>query len=140
MDVEHGHHLLTRGIVRLMRLPEKGLGQDVKLSLRPDSRLGEIAWSRNIGCSRLATRQTARSGRLVESSGCGSVVFELVAEAGSITYRQVAMKAFGLTIPRKLSPRVVASVSPTVEGWHVKVEVSYLDNMICRYEGDLKAR
>jgi len=50
------------------------------------------------------------------------------------------MKAFGLTIPRKLSPRVVASVSPTVEGWHVKVEVSYLDNMICRYEGDLKAR
>jgi Domain of unknown function (DUF4166) len=137
IDVEHGSGWPTRPMIWLMKLPAAGLRQPVQLEVVNDG--AELLWTRRIGASVLRTRQRASGERLVESSGLGRVSFHLAAEGGALLYRQASIHVAGLPVPSSLSPRVSAVVSPTAEGWHVTVTVTWRQRFVCRYAGPVHA-
>ena len=137
MTVDRGAHPLTPLLAKLLKLPGAGAGQPVELSVRAAKR-GELVWTRQIGSSSLETRQISRGRRLVETNGLGSVAFDLIAEDGTLLYRQVSMRCGGLPLPGVLAPRVAASVSPAESGWVVTVIVTWRGHLICRYTGCMR--
>jgi Domain of unknown function (DUF4166) len=137
IDVEHGPEWLARPMIWLMKLPAAGPRQAVWLDVAGDG--SELVWTRRIGGSVLRTRQRASGSRLVERSGLGRVTFDLSVEDGALLYRQSSIHLAGLPLPSSLSPRVVAVVSATTEGWQVAVTVTWRGRMVCRYAGAIRA-
>lgn len=137
MDVERGASLGARLLARFLGFPAAGLGQRVRLDVRPFG--GEVEWHRSIGKSRLRTYQFAKSGYLVERNRTGMIVFKLIVRDGALVYEQVAMKAARAIVPRGLAPTVRGLVSPTPEGWRVEVEITWRGRLVGRYSGALKA-
>lgn len=135
LDVEHGSHWSSPLLIRLMTLPAAGRGQRVRLDVAPAG--DEVEWVRHIGASVLRTRQRARGSLLVERHGPGEVSFELEVEDGALRYRQVAIGAAGLAVPRFMSPLISARVSPTTAGWYVDVSVTWRGHLVCHYAGAL---
>jgi hypothetical protein len=137
IDVEHGRGWLARAIVSLMKLPDAGPRQPVRLVVAEDG--AELAWTRRIGASMLRTRQGARGPRLVERSGLGSVAFDLSVQDGSLVYRQSSIHVAGVRLPPSLGPRVGAVVSGTEQGWRVVVTAEWRGRLVCRYAGAMRA-
>ena len=137
MTVDRGTHPLTPLLAQLLKLPGAGAGQPVELSVHA-AKSGDLVWTRQIGSARLETRQISRGRRLVETNGVGSVAFDLIAEDGSLRYRQVSMRCAGLPLPGAVAPRVEASVSPTDSGWEVTVIVTWRGHLMCRYTGSMR--
>ena len=137
MDVEHGRGWLVRTLVWLMKLPAAGLRQPVQLEVVADG--SELVWTRRIGRSILRTRQRASGSKLVERSGPGRISFDLAVEGGALLYRQSSIHVAGLQVPPSLSPRVEAVVSATADGWHVAVTVTRCGQIVCRYQGIVRA-
>jgi hypothetical protein len=137
MDVEHGPGWLTRPMIWLMKLPDAGPRQQVRLDVGQDG--PELVWMRRIGRSVLRTRQRANGSRLVERSGAGCVSFDLSVEDGALFYGQSSIHVAGVPLPSSLSPRVGAVVSPTREGWRVVVTVTWRGRLVCRYAGSIRA-
>ena len=124
-------------MIWLMKLPAAGPRQPVQLEVVNDG--SELLWTRRIGRSVLRTRQRASGAQLVERSGLGRVSFHLAVEGGALLYRQASIHVAGLPVPSSLSPRVSAVVSPTAEGWHVTVTVTWRERFVCRYAGPIHA-
>ena len=137
LDVEHGPGWLARPMIWLMKLPDAGLRQAVRLDVAEDG--SDLVWTRRIGASVLRTRQRASGSRLVERSGSGRVSFDLAVENGALLYRQASIHVAGLPVPSSLSPRVAAVVSATAEGWRVVVTVKWRGRIVCRYAGTMRA-
>jgi len=143
VDVTHGRHALTPFFVRAMHLPAEGRGQAVLLTVtldEPPAPSGALMrWSRRIGTTLLATRQFSRNRRLVETSGPGSVEFELgVDDEGSLLYEHAASHFLRLPVPRAFAPRVRARVAGAPEGWHVEVIVEWRAHLVCTYAGSMR--
>jgi hypothetical protein len=143
MDVEHGNQILTPFLIRVMKLPARGTSLPVTLRVTNEPGLATgvttMAWRRQIGATVLATRQFARAGHLVEQSGPGTVAFLLRADAdGSLQYESATCRFLHLRIPRSLSPRVRAQVSPDADGWRVEVAVEWRGRPVCRYGGVMR--
>jgi len=123
-------------MIWLMKLPAAGPRQPVRLDVAEDG--SDLVWTRRIGGSVLRTRQRASGSKLVERSGLGRVSFDLVVDDGSLLYRQSSIHVAGLPVPWSLSPRVAAVVSPTADGWHVVVTVTWRAGILCRYAGTVR--
>ncbi len=136
IDVEHGAGWLARPLIWLMKLPAAGPRQPVRLEVAEDD--SGLVWTRRIGGSILRTRQRAMGSRLVERSGLGRVSFDLAVEDGALLYRQSSIHFAGLPLPSPLRPRVGAAVSPSAEGWHVAVTVTWRGRTLCRYAGAIR--
>jgi hypothetical protein len=136
IDVEQGSGWRARLVIRLMKLPAAGPRQPVRLEVAEDG--PELMWTRRIGRSILRTRQRASGSRLVERSGLGRIAFDLVVDDGALLYRQSSIHVAGLPVPSSLSPRVAAVVSPTADGWHVVVTVTWRGAILCRYAGTIR--
>ena len=120
-----------------MALPAAGLRQPARLQVTEDGQ--DLVWTRQIGASVLRTRQRVRGSQLVESSGLGRVSFYLAAENGALIYFQSSFHIAGLPVPLLLAPHSMAVVSPTANGWHVAVTVTWHRRIICRYSGPIHA-
>jgi uncharacterized protein DUF4166 len=148
VEVVHGRHPLTPFFVSAMKLPSRGDALPVRLRIGSDPSARErnpsrdaviLFWRRQMGSTGLDTRQYARHQRLVEESGPGSVEFVLHADAdGSLRYEHAASCFLRLRLPRVISPRVSARVSPTHDGWSVDVVVEWRGHLICRYRGSMR--
>jgi hypothetical protein len=143
LDVVHGTHRVTPILVALMKLPAAGIRVPVVLGVvsgpaRLDSGQFAMRWERRIGHTPLSTCQYARRGFLVEESGLGRVVFSLRAANGSLLYEDAGLRFLFLRVPRLLSPRVRARVSPDPQGWCVEVVVDWRGHLICRYWGRMQ--
>lgn len=123
-------------MIWLMKLPAAGRRQPARLDVAEDG--SDLVWTRRIGRSILRTRQRASGSRLVERSGLGRVSFDLAVEDGALLYRQSSIHVAGLPVPSWLSPRVAAVVSPTTEGWHVVVTVTWRGGILCCYAGSIR--
>ena len=71
--VEHGAHWLVPLLVRIMRLPDAGPKQQVKLQVV--ARGTEVEWNRTFGESSLRTYQYASGSQLVERNTAGAIRF-----------------------------------------------------------------
>jgi hypothetical protein len=136
IDVEHGPGWLARLVIWLMKLPVAGPRQPVRLEVAEEG--SDLVWTRRIGRSILRTRQRVIGSRLVERSGLGRITFDLAVGDGALLYRQSSIHVAGLRVPSSLSPRVAAVVSPTAEGWHVVVTVTWRGGILCRYAGSIR--
>jgi hypothetical protein len=137
LDVHHGAHWLTRGLVALMRLPAAGDRQPVELRVTTAGH--EVEWMRQIGAVVLRTRQHAHAGRIVERHGAARVTFDVSVEDASLVYRQASIRVAGIPLPALVSPRVHARVSADGSGWRVDVRVTWRDHLVCRYSGSVAA-
>jgi len=137
MSVDRGTHPLTPLIAKMLKLPAAGAAQPVELSVGATTD-GGLVWARQIGYSRLETRQVCKGRRLVETNGVGSLAFDLIADKGTLLYRQVSMQCAGLPLPVAIAPRVEASVSPAESGWEVTVIVTWRGHLLCRYTGSMR--
>jgi hypothetical protein len=135
LDVEHGTQWLAPSIIKFMGLPLAGRGQPVRLEVTTIG--ADVEWMRRIGSSVLRTRQRAMGSRLVERNGIGRVAFELAVEDGALLYRQSSFSVAGIVLPRVVSPRARARVSPAASGWRVDVCITLGGRLLCRYGGVL---
>lgn len=140
VDVTHGAHPLTPLFIRAMNLPAAGPSKPVTLVVDIDSSTPGTAptmtWMRQIGETRLDTRQFARQGHLVEEAGPGAVEFRLrVDEDGSLVYENARCRFLRIPVPDVLSPQVRARVAPASSGWRVSVVVEWRGHPICTYGG-----
>ena len=143
VDVVHGTHLLTPFFIRTMKLPAAGQSSPVRLQVVIDHAPADgpdaiMMWMRQIGATRLDTRQFARRGQLVETAGPGSVEFRLRADEGVLVYESERCRFLGVPMPRALSPAVRARVSPSTDGWHVHVVIEWRRHLICTYGGEMR--
>lgn len=136
-DVDHGSHWITPTLVKLWKLPNAGRAQRVQLEVT--ARGEELLWARRIGSVSLRTRQRAMGSRIVERAGLGSIVFDIDAADGALSYRQCALRLAGLPIPRSVAPFVTACITPAPGGWHVDVLIAWRGHFICRYAGLMAA-
>jgi hypothetical protein len=142
MDVVHGAHAFTPLLVWLMRLPAPGSGQSVSLTVVNGEgvRMPRMYWSRRIGNHVLRTQQSRWHGLLVERCAAGSVAFRLLAaDDGALIYDGASMRVLGVPLWRSLAPRVIARVSATPHGWHVRVTVKWRGRLVCRYQGHMRS-
>ena len=136
-DVDHGSHWITPTLVKLLKLPNAGRAQAVRLEV---TMLGEeLGWARRIGNVSLRTRQRAVGSQIVERSGLGTILFDLTARDGALVYRQSDLRIAGLPIPRVSAPMVRARVSAAPGGWYVDVVIEWRGHFICRYAGLMAA-
>jgi hypothetical protein len=144
VHVVHGAHILTPLLVRMMNLPAAGTSSPVTLVVNVDvpasgGNAVAMTWMRQIGTTRLHTRQFASGGRLVECSGPGHIEFSLqVNESGALLYQRTRCRFLGMPLPEAISPNVFATVAPTSDGWHVDVRIEWRGHAICRYHGDMR--
>ena len=124
-------------MIWLMKLPAAGSGQPTRLDVTGDG--SEIVWTRCIGRSVLQTRQRADGSRLVERSGVGRVSFDLAAQDAALLYRNSSFQFAGIRIPSTFSPHAAAVVSPTPDGWHVAVTITWRERIVCRYSGRMRS-
>ena len=136
-DVDHGSHWITPTLVKLLKLPNAGGAQRVRLDVT--ARGKELFWTRRIGAVSLRTRQRAMGSRIVEQLGLGTIVFDIAASDGALSYRQCDLRLAGLRIPRSVAPRVTARVLAAPGGWHVDVVIEWRGHFICRYGGLMAA-
>lgn len=136
-DVDHGSHWITPTLVKLLKLPNAGRAQRVQLEVT--ARDEELLWARRIGDVSLRTRQRALGSQIVEQAGLGSIVFDLAASDGALSYRQRDLRLAGLRIPRAVAPIVTARVLAAPVGWHVDVVIEWRGHFICRYAGLMAA-
>jgi hypothetical protein len=96
-------------------------------------------WRRRFGGHTLQTAQAEYRGLLVESSGPGSLGFELVVADGALLFRPRRAWLFGLPWPRWLAPDVEAENRPGAAGsWRVCVRFRVpLLGRVAEYEGDV---
>jgi hypothetical protein len=137
VDVEHGAGWLARPMTWLMALPASGPRLPVRLHVTGDGH--DLVWTRQFGAATFTTRQHASGSQLVERSGLGRIAFDLAAQDGALLYRQSSFRVAGLPVPSSLRPRVGAAVSPTADGWHVAVTVTWRGRILCRYAGSIRA-
>jgi len=142
VTVVHGTHVLTPFFVRAMNLPAPGNLQPTTLRVTIDraSHAGDeprMTWTRQIGDTRLDTRQFARGGRLVEVSGAGSIAFTLRVNGGALFYEHSRSRLFAVPLPQALVPDVSACVSPLENGWRVRVLIEWQGHLVCEYSGDI---
>lgn len=143
VDVVHGTYILTPLFVRMMNLPAAASASPVTLCVTMDEAStgaeASMTWMRQIGTTRLNTRQFASDGCLVERSGPGRIEFDITAdESGALQYQRTRCRFLGVPLPEALSPHVRATVAPTTDGWHVDVIVEWRGHAICRYHGAMK--
>jgi Domain of unknown function (DUF4166) len=96
-------------------------------------------WTRRFGPHALVTTQIEHCGLLVESSGPGSLGFELIVEAGALLFRPRRAWVFGLPVPLWMAPNIEADNWPTESGgWRVHLRFCLpLLGVVGEYEGEV---
>jgi hypothetical protein len=96
-------------------------------------------WVRHFGKHLLTTTQSDHRGLLVESSGPGSLGFELVVEGGALFFRPRRAWVLGVPVPLWLSPGIeVENVPAGSGGWRVVVRFRLpLLGPVGEYEGEV---
>lgn len=130
--------IFRRMAARFLGLPPAG-EYEVRLVVMPRAK-GE-RWIRHIGRYTLATNQAEHQGLMVETSGPGSIGFELVVDQGGLLFRPRRAWFLGLPLPLWLSPSIEAENWPDgLDGWRVVVRFRIpLLGAIGQYEGTIKA-
>jgi hypothetical protein len=110
-DIRHGTNWLARLCAWVLRLPGKGIGCDLLLTIQ--SQQESERWVRRFADRELTTVQWAGSdGLLHESFGCLEFTFELQIEGQVLKHvqRGVALRIAGFSVP------FPASLAPEVRG------------------------
>jgi hypothetical protein len=124
-------------IASLLGIPPAGR-YETHLEVLPWS-CGE-RWLRHFNAHTLETRQRAYGDLLLESSGPGTIGFELAVDRGGLLFRCRRAWLVGVRIPLWLAPQIEAdnrAVDP--ERWSVSVRFSVLGlGQIAKYEGEIR--
>lgn len=134
LTVTHSRQFIPRFFVWLMRLPKEGV--DLQTELTVDQTETTEVWSRQIGKTKLVTRQRTRDGRLLEQAGPLVFEFGLEEQGGAMVFHTYRSKLLGIPIPARIAPMIEASTAPFEGGWNVLVNIQCPRyGTICRYEG-----
>lgn len=137
LTVSHATHPIPRFFVWLMRLPKKGQNLETHLEVQ-QSEQTEV-WSRQIGATRLVTKQRLRNGKLVEQAGPLEFEFDLSEAGGAMVFHSYRSRILGIPLPKHIAPYINATATPGEGGWGVLVNIECPRfGVICRYEGEVK--
>jgi hypothetical protein len=138
-------NFIARALARMFRLPARGEGVRVRLSVAHTEDGEAERWHRTFEGRSFDTLQCAGEGRtLAERAGLFELLFELSEVGGALVYRQAraALRVGPLRVPlpRVLAPRVEARERGADDGRSVEVYVSSsapLVGLMLTYEGRL---
>jgi len=137
----YGRLTVRRSAGRFRNLGAAALGippsgdYDLLLEVTPNA--DGQRWTRRFGSRALVTTQIDHCGLLVESSGPGSLGFELIVEAGALLFRPRRAWVFGIRLPLWMAPNIEADNWPTESGgWrvHLRFRLPFL-GLVGEYEG-----
>jgi hypothetical protein len=139
-------NFIARSLARLLRLPARGEGVRVRLSVTHTEDGKAERWHRTFEGRSFDTLQREGEGRmLAERAGPFELLFELSEESGALVYRQAraALRVGPLRVPlpRVLAPRVEARERGADDGRSVEVYVSSsapFVGLMLTYEGRLR--
>jgi hypothetical protein len=98
---------------------------------------GEL-WVRSFAGVPLPTRQTLRSGLLIEQAGPTHFGFTLNVVNGGMVFVTRRVWMFGVSLPSAVAPVLGATVTPTERGWTVCVRMCLpLLGPFLEYEGEV---
>jgi hypothetical protein len=138
-----GRLSVTRTAGRLRNLAAAALGipppGEYDLLLEVSLHVAGQRWVRRFGVHTLETIQSDYRGLLVESSGSGSLGFELAVESGALLFLPRRAWVLGVRLPLWLAPRIEAENWPMEpDGWRVRVQFRVpLLGLVGEYEGDV---
>lgn len=150
--VRRGPGILARLLAAALRLPAPGDDVPTRLvvELRRDEGEGQLAqnWTRTFGARTLSSLQYAWRGELLaERFRFIEVRFRLSVDAGALRFEQLGAalalgRFFRLEMPRRLRPRIDASVGPARSG-HGQMEVRVvlrtpITGMLLAYAGSIR--
>jgi hypothetical protein len=133
--VTHDPRILSKILVRVMRLPRAGTNLPLKLEVTTES--GSETWIRQLGVSKLVSHQSEHEGYLIERTGPLKFRFKVSESNGGMDFVQDGCSILGIELPQALSPIVNAKITPNSGGWHVIVAISIFRlGTICQYDGE----
>jgi hypothetical protein len=138
-DVVRGKALIAQVLCLLGRLARDQARSPVRVEIEADGHR-EI-WTRHFGTSpRMRSVLTARGGTLCERFGPAALQFALSAEGGSVTWRPVKARVFGLPMPVKWLAEIRARAFERagVYVFDVKVALPGVGTII-EYQGQLES-
>lgn len=137
MEVQVRFGWLGDWIVSRLPLPRRGEAVPVSLCLERCE--GSTRWTRKFGDRTSEALCAFEGGELfVERFGRTEIAYRWVVQEGVLSYRQVRFRLASIPVPAWLSPKIVSSVSPTENGWHVDVSVRLpILGEICHYWGEM---
>jgi hypothetical protein len=138
-----GRMSVRRPAGRLRNLAASALGipsageYDLVLEVTPHA-AGQ-RWVRRFGAHTLESIQTEYRGLLIESSGPGSLGFELIVGDGALFFRPCRAWVLGMRLPLWLAPCIEADNRPSDSGgWRVQLRFRVpLFGLVGEYEGDV---
>jgi hypothetical protein len=128
---------LRNRIASLLGIPPAG-HYHVRLEVIPVGRTER--WLRRFAHFTLETRQRAYRGLLLESSGPGSIGFELVVRDGDLYFHCRRAWVFGVPVPLWLAPRIASENRAVASGgWSLSVRFSVPGlGQIAEYRGEVQ--
>lgn len=137
LTVTHNPNPIAKIVVWLTRLPKEG--SNLRTTVEVLAMNDRETWIRNIGTSKLVSKQSIRDGQLVETFGPMSIRFLTVVKDGGLVYQSDQTRLFGLSVPKFSRLSITASNMPSRAGWVVLVQVHFGKfGTICQYEGEMQ--